>query len=175
MVGEVPRGGVLVGAPHTSNWDFLIMLLVMWQGRAKPRVLMKKEVFRGPAGRLLRALGGVPVDRRNPGNLVGALTAHAPAGRPFLIVVAAEGTRKKTEYWKSGFYRIAQRAGQPIVLGFVDGPSKRAGFGPTLWPSGDLTGDMDQIRAFYADKHGLRPALKTEPRLREEGRRHREP
>ena len=170
MVGTVPRSGVLVGAPHTSNWDFLVMLLVMWHGGVKPRVLVKKELFRGPLGWFLRSVGGVPVDRRQPGNLVRELTAPTRDGAPFLLIIAAEGTRKKSDYWKSGFYRIAERAGQPIVLAFVDGPSKQAGFGPTLWPSGDVVADMNQVRAFYADKRGLRPALKTEPRLREERR-----
>jgi 1-acyl-sn-glycerol-3-phosphate acyltransferase len=169
VVGEVPREGVLVGAPHTSYWDFVLMLLVMWNGGVPPRVLMKKELFVGPLGPVLRAFGGIPVDRENPAALVRELIAQARSGRPFLLVIAAEGTRRKTEYWKSGFYRIARSANLPIALGFVDGPSRTAGFGPTLHPTGDVAGDMAQVRAFYADKRGIRPALRTEPRLREEG------
>lgn len=168
LVGEVPRGGVLVGAPHTSNWDFVIMLLVMWSGDVPPRVLMKKELFRGPLRWLLPAMGGIPIDRRNPAGVVARLVAHARSGEPFLLIVAAEGTRTKAEYWKSGFYRIAELAGVPIAMGFIDGPTRTTGFGPTLVPSGDLVADMDLIRAFYRDKRGLRPRLRTEPRLREE-------
>jgi 1-acyl-sn-glycerol-3-phosphate acyltransferase len=170
LVGEVPRTGVLLGAPHTSNWDFVVMLLVMWSGGVRPRVLIKKELFRGPLAWLLRATGGIPIDRRNPAGIVRELVGSLGGDEPFALVVAAEGTRKKTEYWKSGFYRIAERTGLPIALGFIDGPTRTAGFGPMLVPSGDLAADMDTIRAFYADKHGVHPAQRTEPRLREETR-----
>ena len=170
VVGDIPRTGVLVGAPHTSNWDFVLMLLVMWRGGVPPRFLAKQELFRGPAGWLLRRLGGIPVDRSNAGGIVRELVSHARADEDFLLIVAAEGTRKKTEYWKSGFYRIAQQSGLPVVLGFIDGPTKTAGFGPTFAPSGDVGADMERIRAFFADKHGVRPAHRPEPRLRDESR-----
>jgi 1-acyl-sn-glycerol-3-phosphate acyltransferase len=168
VVGDVPRTGIVVGAPHTSNWDFAAMLLVMWHGGVPPRVLVKKELFRGPLGWLLRATGGIPIDRRNPAGLVRDLVAEARGDKPFLLILAAEGTRGKAEYWKSGFYRIAEQTGLPIALAFVDGPTKTAGFGPTISPSGDVRADMDRVRTFYADKYGIHPALKTEPRLREE-------
>jgi 1-acyl-sn-glycerol-3-phosphate acyltransferase len=170
MVGEVPPTGVLVGAPHTSNWDFVLMLMVMWHAGVPPRVLVKKELFRGPLGWFLRATGGIPIDRRNPGGVVRELVAEAQAGAPFLLIVAAEGTREKTDYWKSGFYRIAQQTGLPLTLGFVDGPTKTAGIGPTFAPTGDVTADMDLVRAFFADKHGVHPEKRSEPRLREETR-----
>jgi 1-acyl-sn-glycerol-3-phosphate acyltransferase len=166
-VGEVPGSGILVGAPHTSNWDYVLMLLVMWNGGVPPRVLIKKELFRGPLGWLLRVNGGIPVDRKNPAGLIRDLLGQAGNG-PFLLIIAAEGTRTKAEYWKSGFYRLAAGAGLPIVLAFVDGPTRTTGFGPTIRPSGDVVADMDLIRAFYADKRGIRPERKTEPRLREE-------
>jgi 1-acyl-sn-glycerol-3-phosphate acyltransferase len=170
MVGEVPRTGILVGAPHTSNWDFVFMLMVMWHGGVPPRVLVKKELFRGPLGWLLRATGGIPLDRRNPGGVVRELVAQARSGEPFLLIIAAEGTREKTEYWKSGFYRIAQQTGLPITLAFVDGPTKSTGIGPTFAPSGDVVADMDRVREFFADKRGVHPEKRTEPRLREETR-----
>ena len=112
-VGDVPHAGVLVGAPHTSNWDFVLMLLVMWNGGVPPRVLIKKEIFVGPLGWLLRRSGGIAIDRSHPGGLVEELTAQARSGEPFLVIIAAEGTRKKGQYWKSGFYRIATDAGVP--------------------------------------------------------------
>ena len=167
-VGEVPSSGILVGAPHTSNWDWVAMLLLMWSGGVPPRVLIKAEIMRTPLGPLLRANGGISLDRQNPGNVVRDLLAEARTGEPFLLIIAAEGTRKKSDYWKSGFYRIAQQAGLPISLGFIDGPTHTMGFGPSLRPSGDVVADMDIIRAFYADKHGIHPRLRTEPRLREE-------
>lgn len=167
-VGDVPRSGVLVGAPHTSNWDWVAMLLLMWSGGVPPRVLIKSEIMRTPLGPLLRANGGISLDRRNPGAVVRDLLAEAGRGEPFLLIIAAEGTRKKGNHWKSGFYRIAQQTGLPISLGFIDGPTRTLGFGPTFRPTGDVVADMDLVRAFYADKHGIHPKLRTEPRLLEE-------
>ncbi|CAN7397489.1 1-acyl-sn-glycerol-3-phosphate acyltransferase [Terrabacter sp. LjRoot27] len=167
-VGDVPRTGILVGAPHTSNWDFVMMLLVMWRGGVTPRVLIKKELFRGPLGWLLPRLGGIPIDRDNPGDVVRGLVREARSGEPFLLILAAEGTRTKGGYWKSGFWRIARSAGLPIALAFIDGPSRTAGFGPTMTATADVVADMDKVRAFYRDKRGIHPERRTEPRLREE-------
>ena len=168
VVGELPRTGIFVGAPHTSNWDFVITLLVTWNAGLSPRILVKKEFFHGPVGWLLKLTGSIPVDRHNPAGLVDELVKQAGRRDTFVLVLAAEGTRKKAEYWKSGFYRLAQQTGLPILMGFVDAATKTAGIGPSLTPSGDMKADMDVIRAFYADKNGFYPANKTEPRLREE-------
>lgn len=169
-VGEVPRTGILVGAPHTSNWDFVMMLLIMWRGGVTPRVLIKQELFRGPLGWLLTRLGGIPLDRANPAGVVRELVRQARSGEPFLLILAAEGTRQRGEYWKSGFWRIARSARLPISLAFVDGPTRTAGFGPTIRATSDVVADMDIVREFYRDKRGIHPELRTEPRLREEDR-----
>jgi 1-acyl-sn-glycerol-3-phosphate acyltransferase len=169
MVGSVPERGVLVGAPHTSNWDFLTMLLVMWHDGVHPRVLVKHELFTGPVGWLVRRLGGVPLDRANPSGVVQAFVDEAAADHAFRLVIAAEGTRSAGEYWKSGFLRIAHEAQVPVTLAFFEPSTRTMGFGPSFVPSGDHTADMDLVRAFYADKQGLKPANRTEPRLREEG------
>ncbi len=167
-VGRAPASGILVGAPHTSNWDWVATVALTWKDGVRPRVLIKRELFRGPLAPLLRATGGVPLDRRNPGETVRALLEQSQTDDRFLLVLAAEGTREKAEYWKPGFYRIAQQTGLPIVLGFIDGPTRTMGFGPALTPSGDLAADMDLVREFYADKRGIRPENRTEPRLRDE-------
>jgi 1-acyl-sn-glycerol-3-phosphate acyltransferase len=168
-VGRVPRSGILVGAPHTSNWDWVAMVMLTWRDGVAPKVLIKRELFRGPLAPLLRATGGIPLDRANPGQTVRRLLGEAKADdQDFLLVLAAEGTRRKAEYWKSGFYKIAKQTGLPITLGFIDGPSRTMGFGPTFAPSGDVAADMDKVRAFYADKRGIHPELRSEPRLREE-------
>lgn len=169
MVGEVPETGILVGAPHTSNWDFVTMLMVMWHDGAHPRVLVKRQLFRGPLGWVLRALGGVPLDRENAAGVVNELVAEAGSGEPFRLILAAEGTRTKGEYWKSGFLRLSKDTGLPITLAFFDPPTKTMGFGPTFHASDDVRADMDVVRAFFADKHGIKPANATPPRLREEG------
>ena len=168
MVGEVPSNGILVGAPHTSNWDFITMLLVMWHGGAHPRVLVKQQLFKGPLGWLLRAAGGVPLDRDNAGPVVRDLVAEAGTGNPFRLILAAEGTRGKAEFWKSGFLRLSKETGLPITLAFFDPPTKSMGFGPTFHASDNVRADMDLVREFFADKHGIRPKNATPPRLREE-------
>lgn len=169
MVGEVPQTGILVGAPHTSNWDFVTMLLVMWHDGCHPHVLVKKQLFKGPLGWLLRSLGGVALDRDNPSSVVRELIEESADGTPFRLILAAEGTRSKGEYWKSGFLRLSKQTGFPITLAFFDPPTKTMGFGPTFHASDDVTADMDVVREFFANKLGLKPKNATPPLLREEG------
>ncbi|WP_122816768.1 1-acyl-sn-glycerol-3-phosphate acyltransferase [Nocardioides pantholopis] len=167
--GTVPERGVLVGAPHTSNWDWVLTMLLAWDSNVTIHLLVKKELFRGPLAWVLRASGAVRLDRENPGETVRALVEQAGASdEPFLLGIAAEGTRGRAERWKSGFYRISQQTGLPITLAFLDVPSRRVGWGPTFHPSGDVRADMDRVREFYADKRGFRPDDATPPRLREE-------
>lgn len=167
-VGSAPRTGIFIGAPHTSNWDWVLTLLVLWSDHVSPRILIKRELFWWPLGPVLRALGGIPTDRGSRGGLVERLVAMARGAEDFVLVIAVDGTRKKTDHWKSGFYRLSQATGLPITLGFVDGPTRSAGLGPTMHLSGDVRADMDVIRAFYADKHGVHPGRGSTPRLREE-------
>ena len=172
LVGEAlpPTAGIVSGAPHTSNWDFVAFLGVSWSFDVPMKVLVKKSWFRGPLAPLLRALGGVPVDRDNPQNVVADLVAAAEQGSRFKLVIAPKGTRKQRPYWKSGFYRIAHQAGLPLTLASIDGARREVEVGPTLQLSGDVGSDMDLIRQFYADKAGVHPQLRCEPRLREEQR-----
>jgi 1-acyl-sn-glycerol-3-phosphate acyltransferase len=168
LVGEVPSAGILVGAPHTSRWDWLVMLAIAWANGARPQVLVKHTYFKGPIGWALRRTGGIALDRENPGATIRGLLKDAEGDKPFLLTIAPKGTRSKVEYWKPGFYRIAKQTGLPISLGFVDGPTRTLGIGPTFHPTDDVVADMDFVRAFYADKQGIRPENRTEPRLREE-------
>jgi 1-acyl-sn-glycerol-3-phosphate acyltransferase len=166
----IPRDGVglLIGAPHTSNWDFVLMLAITWRLGIHIRFLGKLSLFRGALGPLMRALGGIPVDRTNPAGLVDEVVARVRSGERFYLVVTPEGTRSRAPYWKSGFYRIALDTGLPVTLGYVDRRTMTTGLGPTLHLTGDVAADMDRIRAFYADKSGLRPENRSEPRLRDE-------
>ena len=159
---------VLVAAPHTSNWDFILMLAMAWKGGLSPVWLGKKELFVGPMKPLYRFLGGIAVDRENPGDIVGQLAGRARSGHVSAIVIPPEATRSRTEYWKSGFRRIAAEADIPVVLTYLDGPTRTGGYGPEFHPSDDVVADMDIVRAFYADKHGVRPERFATPRLREE-------
>ena len=173
LVGETApdRPTVFIGAPHTSNWDFVLMLAIAWRLGIEVRWLGKKSLFAGWRGPLMRRLGGIPVDRADPSRVVADIVSRVHAGEVFGLVVTPDGTRDNTGYWKSGFYRIARETGMPVTLGFVDRATGTTGLGPTLDLSGDVSADMDRIRAFYADKAGFRPERRREPRLREEGSR----
>ena len=162
---------MLIGAPHTSNWDFVIMLAIAWRLGIPARWLGKKSLFRGWRGPVMRTLGGIPVDRDDPSGVVTDVLARIAAGQVFGLVITPEGTRGQGSYWKSGFYRIARESGMPVTLGYVDRTTMTAGLGVTLELTGDVKADMDRIRAFYADKAGLRPENRTEPRLRDESSR----
>ncbi|MBL3685498.1 acyl-phosphate glycerol 3-phosphate acyltransferase [Leucobacter zeae] len=166
-VAPVTGPRVLLGAPHTSNFDFVLMLGIAWDARMRIHWLGKRELFRGIAGPIMRGLGGIPVDRANASGIVDAVVERARTTERFLLVVTPEGTRSGRG-WRSGFYRIARGAGLPVTLGFADGSTRTAGLGPTIELTGDVVADMDRIRAFYADKSGVRPELRTEPRLSDE-------
>lgn len=169
-VGQVPRTGILVGAPHTSNWDWVLTMLLAWDNDVQIRLLVKDSFFKGPLAPIMRASGAVELDRSNPGATIRALIADAATDETFLLGIAAEGTRSKGEFWKSGFYRISQQTGLPVTLAFLDAPTRTVGWGPTFELTGDVSADMDRIRAFYADKRGIKPEGATVPRLREEDR-----
>jgi 1-acyl-sn-glycerol-3-phosphate acyltransferase len=167
-VGEVPPTAILVGAPHTSNWDWVVTQLLAWDNSIKIRLLVKDSFFKGPVGVFMRATGAVELDRTNPAATIRRLLADQKGDDRFLLGMAAEGTRSKGEYWKSGFYRIALQTGLPITLAFLDAPSRTVGWGPTFTPSGDVRADMDRLREFFKDKRGFNPDQATEPRLKEE-------
>lgn len=158
---------LLIGAPHTSNFDFVLMLAIAWDARMSIHWLGKRELFRGIAGPIMRGLGGIAVDRSNAAGVVDAVIAKARSNDRFLLVVTPEGTRQGSG-WRSGFYRIAMKAGLPVTLGFADGSTKSAGLGRTLTLTGDVVADMDLVREFYRDKSGVRPEYRTEPRLHDE-------
>jgi 1-acyl-sn-glycerol-3-phosphate acyltransferase len=160
---------VLLGAPHTSNWDFVFMLAICWRSGFAPTWLGKHTLFKAPFGGIMRKLGGIPVNRAHPGRLVEDVVSRMRTGKHFLVITP-EGTRGLRKVWKSGFYRIATDAGLPVVLAYVDSATHTAGLGRTISLTGDVKADMDVVREFYADKRGIRPELFTPPMLREESR-----
>jgi 1-acyl-sn-glycerol-3-phosphate acyltransferase len=159
------RPTLLIGAPHTSNWDFVLMLAIAWKLGVDFRWLGKKSLFAGWRGPIMRALGGIPVDRADASRVVDEIVARIRAGEVFSLVVTPDGTRGGNTRWKSGFYRIARDTDMPVTLGYVDRTTMTTGLGPTLSLSGDIPADMDRIRAFYADKAGFHPERRVEPRL----------
>lgn len=148
---------VVVVYPHTSNWDFPIGVI----GRAALdlplRYVAKHTLFRWPFGMLFRGLGGIAVDRRVSTGLVEQLRAQFDAHDTFYLAITPEGTRSRTDYWKSGFYQLARAARVPVGLGFIDYGGRRIGIDTWLELSGDVDADMARIAAFYADKRGFHP------------------
>lgn len=162
------EGAIIIGAPHTSNWDFIMMLSLAHESGIRLRWLGKKSLFWWPLGPLLRKLGGIPVDRSGHHGLVEQIAYLAHLEAPLYLGITPEGTRDRTEYWKSGFYRIALASQLPLQLGYVDKATHTAGLGPVLLLSGSMSADMEQIRHFYRDKGGIRPNRAALPRLRGE-------
>jgi 1-acyl-sn-glycerol-3-phosphate acyltransferase len=169
-VGAAPASPkyVVIAAPHTSNWDFPLMLVCGLYYGVRMRFMGKAELFRWPFGSLMRWLGGIPVERSRRGDVVAATAAAFRAVERLAIAVPPDGTRSYRDYWKSGFYHIARTAEVPIVPSYLDWGTRRAGFGPPLLPTGDVRADMDVLRAFYAGVLGRFPEKTSRVRLREE-------
>jgi 1-acyl-sn-glycerol-3-phosphate acyltransferase len=145
---------VLIAAPHTSNWDLPVMLSLAFAFRTGLFWMGKDTLFRRPFGAIMRWLGGIPIDRSKSHNVVEQSAEHLRKAESLVMVVPPEGTRQKVRYWKTGFYRIAESAGVPIALGFLDYRRKVGGFGPTVVPTGGIEADMETIQAFYANITG---------------------
>ena len=146
---NIPKQVVIV-APHTSNWDFIIGLMVVFALDIRAHWIGKHTIFVPPLGRMMEGLGGIPVNRALPNDLVKATTKRFAAEEKFMLGLAPEGTRGRVEKWKQGYYRIAVGAGVPIVCAALDYRMRTIRFGTTLTPSGDLNRDFAKIRDFYA-------------------------
>jgi 1-acyl-sn-glycerol-3-phosphate acyltransferase len=158
---------VFIVAPHTSNWDFVFAILVKWSLRVQVNFLGKASLFRPPFGWWFRWMGGAPVDRSHPQGLVDQVVEKFQTRRRFRLSLAPEGTRKKAQHWKSGFYQIASGAGVPLQLVALDLRGKRFVFGQTITLSGEVAKDMDVIRSFYAGL-GVMGEANTPVRLQSE-------
>ena len=155
-IPDIPRM-VMIVAPHTSNWDFLTGLWVKLAMRMGARFIGKHTLFRGPLGVFMRWLGGVPVDRSAAAGFADETTRVLKAAERMTLVIAPEGTRKRTDKWKSGFYRIAMAAGVPIVLAGFDYPRKVVFFGPVFQPTGDYEKDLRELQAHFRADMALKP------------------
>ncbi len=147
---DVPKY-VLIAAPHTSNWDFPLMLAMTFAFKIQCVWMGKHSMFRRPFGVIFTWLGGIPVDRSSSHSVVEQTIQVFQSRKEIVLAVGPEGTRKKTDHWKKGFYYVALGAKAPLAFGFADYERKVIGFGPALMPTGDIQADMEVIRDFYKD------------------------
>jgi len=153
---DIPKF-VLVGAPHTSNWDFPLAMLLMYSTGVRFNWIGKDSLFRPPFGRLFKRLGGIPVRRGQNDNFVSQIVEAFENSKRLIIAIAPEGTRSKIQYWKTGFYYMALGARVPLVLGFIDYGRKQVGVGPLVHPSGDIKADFSRLQEFYINITGRYP------------------
>lgn len=151
---------ILIGAPHTSNWDFVLFLGVIFSLRANVRFMGKSELFRFPIGWFFRYCGGVLVERKKSTGLVDQMVKVSNESQNFILTIAPEGTRHHVAEWKRGFYHIAQEAGIPIVIAVVDGKYKTVHIGQVFQPTGDIEADMKTIQGFFTGIAGIKPRRK---------------
>lgn len=163
---------VALAYPHTSNWDGLLLVAMAQSAGLTMSWMIKSDWFRGPMGPVLRGLGAVAVDRSKSHNVVEQMVDEFRRREELVLVIPPEGTRGRSEHWRSGFYHIALGAGVPVVPGYLDYGRKRCGLGDPIALTGEVSADMDRIRAYYAQREpsGLNPDEVGPIRLREEDR-----
>lgn len=152
IIGDVPRDQkkyIIITVPHTSNWDFIIGIMVRGILGFDSRFLGKKSLFQPPIGWLFRWLGGYPVDRSKSSKLVDQIVEIFNNHEEFVVAIAPEGTRKNVHEWKTGFYYIATRASIPIVRSKIDRAKKQVVFFEPFWPTGDIQVDLPKLKEVY--------------------------
>ena len=145
---------VLIFYPHTSNTDVIVAIPAAFSIGLKPTWLVKDEITRGPLKPILERIGAIPINRHVKENKVEQIARAIREADQVMLALSPEGTRSRTDYWRSGFYHIARLAGVPIHFAYIDYPSKTIGAEPGFVPTGEIDADMERIREFYADKRG---------------------
>lgn len=153
---KYPKRCVIIAAPHTSNWDFLIGRCYAYILRISPKYLMKSELFLPIIGILFRFNGAIPVCREDKHNVV-EIISDLFKNENFILGIAPEGTRKRVDKWKTGFYHIANNAQVPIVLVKIDYNLKEIGIVNNIFPSGNLEKDMLEIQKNFEHVVGKVP------------------
>ncbi len=148
---------LLVVAPHTSNWDFVLFIFIVSYLRLDLRVMIKKEAFWGPLAWFLRYCGALPIDRSKPTALVKSIVDEFNQRDSMVLVITPEGTRSATRNWKTGFYRISQVANIPIGVTYLDAQKREVVVDHFFFPTGDLEGDLKKMKAIYDTKPGINP------------------
>ncbi|MCP3873050.1 MAG: glycerol acyltransferase [Desulfobacteraceae bacterium] len=162
--GKIPehKKFILIAAPHSSNWDFVIFLLIIFKFKLPVHWMGKHTMFIWPFKWILKRLGGIPIDRSEKSNVVQNMANAFKGSKNLIITIAPSGTREKVMKWKTGFYHIANQAKVPVACGFIDYKQKISGIGPVFDLSGCIETDMKPIKLFYSQfsgKHLEKPTL----------------
>jgi len=157
--GEIPNVAkfVLIVVPHTSNWDFVIGIVAKWALGIRVMFLGKNTLFRFPFGAAMRALGGVPVDRSASHDVVHDIVAEFARRERLILALAPEGTRKRVERWRTGFYHIARGAGVPILSVALNYGVRAIQIGPLFTTTGDMERDVTELQQEFANVNGRKP------------------
>jgi 1-acyl-sn-glycerol-3-phosphate acyltransferase len=154
VIPENIKQCVVIAVPHTSNYDFPLTIGFFSLMKKPIRYLGKKELFSFPLGIIMRATGGIAVDRSKKNNLVEYMVSLFQEYEELALVIPPEGTRSKVEEWKSGFYHVAVQAKLPIALGYLDYERKVGGVLDMFYPTGNLKEDLPKIKAYYTNIKG---------------------
>jgi len=160
VAGSIPNEKriLIVAAPHTSNWDFVIGMGALLGLNAKIRWIGKHTLFKPGISWFFRWLGGIPVNRKNPASLIEDVSNMIKKDRGLMIGVAPEGTRKKINRWKTGFLRIAKTTQSKILFISIDAPSKTIKIASTLFtPTEDKENDLEFVKSYFRNFKGINP------------------
>ncbi len=149
---------VAIAAPHTSNWDFPLGILAAKAIKLEIHWMGKHSLFYWPWGWFFRAIGGTPVHRDKAQNYIRQMTELFEHSEQLVLALAPEGTRSKTDHWKTGFHYIARAANVPIIMAYLDYGTKQVGIGGVLYPGADIEADFDQIRQYYKNRQARNPS-----------------
>ncbi len=159
---DVARKSVMIAAPHTSNWDLVYMLGVLWIHKIPVKFFIKDSYTKGIHGGFFRWLGGIGINRKQTGNRVDISAQLFQEKEELIIIIPPEGTRKRVDKWKKGFYHIAKTANVPVSFGFLDYKDKIGGLGGYINLTDSFENDMEKIQEFYKTKTGKFPELYNE-------------
>lgn len=148
---------VLIQAPHTSNWDFVIGKLASYQYNLKPKIFIKDSLFFFPLGSLLRTLGGLPVNRKTNNNTVQEIAYQLSVQDDLMVLLTPEGTRSHNPKWKKGFYYISKTSRAPIYLVHIDYAKKEIGFSKEFELSNNVDADIEKLKEYFKQFTGKNP------------------
>jgi len=157
LTGKLPdlKKYIILGGPHTSNWDFILAMSTVWITEAPVNIIAKRELFRFPLGIMMRAMGVLPIERKKSQNQVDAITEMYKSREQFIIALAPEGTRKKVDRLRSGFYHIALKADLPVVIISVNAPTKTLIIQEPYHNTGDKDVDFKYFNHMFKTHTGM--------------------